>query len=110
MKWLKKNYEYSDVFSFKKRFVTNNFFYFYKPNQELCAGVIVTKKEGNACERHKIKRQVKSILLEENKLSNFKFKIIIKAKNKFSINNFNEVNHEIIGALKKISRKVEGWY
>lgn len=106
MEWLKKSYEYSDVFAFRRRFISDNFFYYYKPYHCFKAGVIITKKEGNSCERHKIKRQVKSILVEKERAAEYKFMLIIKARNKFSIKNFNAASEEISRTLVKISKKV----
>ncbi|MBN1298890.1 MAG: ribonuclease P protein component [Actinobacteria bacterium] len=101
---LKKN---SDFESFRKRNVQVNSEYFKvilikldDSSDRLRLGYVVSKKIGKAVERNKLKRQIKEIFRNLQKINKDSFNILIIAKKPIMNLGFNSLKDQILKSLQ----------
>ena len=97
---IKKYREYKELFNLRK-FKRNNLFtiYFRKNNYNITrVGLSVSKKNGNAVTRNKIKRQVRNIL--DKKLTyKENYDLVIVISYKYNINEYSKNEDSLIKLL-----------
>lgn len=100
---IKKYREYKELFNLRK-FKRNNIFtiYFRKNNYNITrVGLSVSKKNGNAVTRNKIKRQVRNIL--DKKLTyKENYDLVIVISYKYNINEYSKNEDSLIKLLNTL--------
>jgi ribonuclease P protein component len=105
---LKKTDDFSSVFSFRKRFSSNNFVVHYKPNANNYPqiGFVVSKKVAKkAVDRNYMRRVLREFCRNEL-TANFSVDVIIQVKKRFENTEFLIVNYELGLLLNKIEQKL----
>ena len=101
-KIIKESATYSKIIS-EKQSVRNIYFsiYYQKSNKNLY-GISVPKKFGKAYQRNKIKRQIKNIIInnEKNIKTNYSYVIIIKEASKKLT--YQQLAEELLELFKKV--------
>ena len=102
-KIIKKSETYSKIISINNN-LKNKYFsiYFEKSNENNKYGITVPKKVGKAYIRNKLKRQVKNIIITNEKdiQNNFNYVIIIKEAT--LLLDYNEMKNELLNILRKV--------
>ena len=102
-KIIKKSETYSKIISINNN-LKNKYFsiYFEKSNENNKYGITVPKKVGKAYIRNKLKRQVKNIIITNEKdiQNNFNYVIIIKEDT--LLLDYNEMKNELLNILRKV--------
>lgn len=99
---IKKKREIDAVFNTRTK-KGNSYFTIYKKNQEEDANfrfaMSIGRKYGNAVERNKIKRQIRSIVRENQNRINKGIEFVIVIKPQSSVLNFMEISDNVIKLL-----------
>ena len=102
-KIIKKSETYSKIISINNN-LKNKYFsiYFEKSNENNKYGITVPKKVGKAYIRNKLKRQVKNIIITNEKdiQNNFNYVIIIKEAT--LLLDYDEMKNELLNILRKV--------
>ena len=101
-KILKKSEDFTEIINKGKKIKNQFFSIFYLRNEKTLYGITVPKKYGKAHLRNKIKRQIKNIIITNEKYiqTNLKYVIIIKECSKKI--EYQELEKELIELLKKV--------
>ena len=101
-KIIKKNEIFSNIISHKQNIKNKYFSIYYEKSNNNHYGITIPKRIGKAHIRNKIKRQIKNIIItnEKNIPNNFNYVIIIKEAIKFL--NYQEMVNELINIMKKV--------
>lgn len=102
---IKKNYEYERIIQNIKCIKILDFIFYYEKKQQenYKFGISVGKKIGNAVVRNKIKRQIKSIIDENNYTNNFNCIIIVRKS--ILKRDYQEIKQNLNIALKKVIKE-----
>lgn len=100
---IKKYREFKEILN-KKKFLKNDLFCLYFRNNDYAytrIGILVTKKNGNAVIRNKIKRQTRSII---DSLTNYDVPIdlIVVINKKYDVNNFWKNKEQLASVFNKV--------
>lgn len=100
---VKKYREFKEILN-KRKFIKNELFcvYFRDSKYDYSRyGILLTKKNGNAVIRNKIKRQMRSII---DSVTTYKVPIdvIVVVNKKYDVKNFNENKDKLASVLLKI--------
>ena len=100
---IKKSETYSEIIS-KKKCIKNKYFsvYYEKTNIENKYGITIPKKIGKAHIRNKIKRQIKNIIMTNEKNIQMGFNYVIIIKEAILELTYQNIEKEIIDLLKKV--------
>ena len=103
---LKKDKQFSYIYKKGKKKSTNNFTLFYLASkfENYKIGYSISKKQGKACKRNKLKRRLKEIVRKNNLAKNY-FNYIILARENSSQLEFNDIEKEIILLFKKFYKE-----
>lgn len=103
---LKKDKQFSYIYKKGKKKSTNNFtlFYLVSKFENYKIGYSISKKQGKACKRNKLKRRLKEIVRKNNLAKNY-FNYIILARENSSQLEFNDIEREIILLFKKFYKE-----
>lgn len=103
---LKKDKQFSYIYKKGKKKSTNNFTLFYLASkfENYKIGYSISKKQGKACKRNKLKRRLKEIVRKNNLAKNY-FNYIILARENSSQLEFNDIEREIILLFKKFYKE-----
>ena len=103
---LKKDKQFSYIYKKGKKKSTNNFTLFYLASkfENYKIGYSISKKQGKACKRNKLKRRLKEIVRKNNLTKNY-FNYIILARENSSQLEFNDIEKEIILLFKKFYKE-----
>ncbi len=101
---LKKKSEIDAVFNNKKQTGNSYFGVFMKDSERnnFRYGMSIGKKFGNAVERNKMKRQIRSIIRLNQTLINDKYEFILVIKPKANQLDYQTIEIEILKLLKKL--------
>lgn len=100
---VKKNEDFNDIINTGKFLKSYYYNIYYKVSNDNFPkfGIAVSKKYGNAVERNKIKRQIRSIVdHNKNLFSNYR-NYIIMIKKGVKVINYSQMEQEFIHLLKK---------
>ena len=102
-KIIKKSDTYSDIIS-KKQAVKNKYFsiYYDKSNENNRYGITVPKKIGKANVRNKLKRQIKNIIVTNEKDIQIGFNYVIIIKEASKELSYIDMQQELLNLLKKV--------
>lgn len=103
---VKKYREFKEILD-KRHFKRSRVFTVYFRQNEFGFeryGILITKKNGNAVVRNKIKRQIRSIIDNSTDFSN-SYDIIVVVSKKYSIDEFSNNNVELTTILTSIREK-----
>lgn len=100
---IKKYREFKEILN-KRKFLKNDLFCLYFRNNDYThtrIGILVTKKNGNAVIRNKIKRQTRSII---DLLTNYDvpLDIIVVINKKYDVNNFWVNKEQLASVFNKV--------
>ena len=102
-----KNYEFSSIIQNRNFFKSSSFVLYYEPRKQEHAriGISVGKKIGNAVQRNKVKRQVRSMV---DSLFDFSeaYDVVLIVRPFYTERNY----HENIDDLKKVKNRVDQKY
>lgn len=104
---VKKYREFKEIMNLRK-FKRNEIYsvYFKEKSLEFSrVGILVTKKNGNAVTRVKIKRQVRSIIDEALDYRNEKYDYIVAISKNYSTEEFNKNKALLVKLLNSIKEK-----
>lgn len=103
---LKKDKQFSYIYKKGKKKSTNNFTLFYLASkfENYKIGYSISKKQGKACKRNKLKRRLKEIVRKNNLAKNY-FNYIILARENSSQLEFKDIEKEIILLFKKFYKE-----
>lgn len=101
-----KYQEFSAIISSTRRIKTRHFLINYRPNQSGKAriGISVSKRNGIAVTRNKIKRQIRDMIGQGFDLSR-PVDIVIVARVAYDTRDFAEEKNELIGAIANIGEQ-----
>lgn len=102
-KIIKKSKTYSDIIS-KKNNIKNKYFsvYYDESNFENKYGITIPKKIGKANVRNKIKRQIKNIIITNEKDIQTGFNYVIIIKEAILELDYSQMVKELLNILKKV--------
>jgi ribonuclease P protein component len=102
-KIIKKSETYSEIISEKKSYKSKYFSVYYKKtNENNKYGITVPKKVGKAHIRNKLKRQIKNIIITNEKDIQTGFNYVIIIKEASLELSYQELSYEILSLLKKV--------
>lgn len=100
---VKKNFEFQKMINSEKQVISDSLIVYYKKNNKyLRVGISVSKKFANAVYRNKERRQIKGVL-DEIKLYDLKFDVIIIVRKKFLNFNYEIKKREIKKILEGLA-------
>ena len=102
-KIIKESKMYSDIIS-KKNSIKSKYYniYFDETNDDNKYGITVPKKIGKANIRNKIKRQIKNIIIKNEKNIQTGFNYVIIIKEAILELNYYQMAEELLNTLKKV--------
>lgn len=103
---LKKNHDIAKIVQKRQRIGKFNYIVYYQKNNDPIPkfAISVSKKYGNAVERNKAKRIVRSICQNIiNKITNYNFVIVVKLNSKNK--NYFELEQELLLIFETITKK-----
>ncbi len=103
-KIIKKSTTFTEIISKKQNLKNKYFSIYYVSSSETLYGITVPKKIGKAHIRNKIKRQVKNIIVTNEKdiQNNYSYVIIIKEAVKEL--KYSDLEKELISLIKKVRK------
>lgn len=103
-KIIKKSTTFTEIISKKQNLKNKYFSIYYVYSSETLYGITVPKKIGKAHVRNKIKRQIKNIIVTNEKdiQNNYNYVIIIKEAVKKL--NYSDLEKELISLIKKVRK------
>ncbi len=103
-KIIKKSTTFTEIISKKQNLKNKYFSIYYVNSSETLYGITVPKKIGKAHVRNKIKRQIKNIIVTNEKdiQNNYNYVIIIKEAVKKL--NYSDLEKELISLIKKVRK------
>ena len=103
-KIIKKSEIFSQIISEKKAFKNKYFsIYYQKSNENNKYGITIPKKVGKANVRNKIKRQIKNIIMTNEKDIPNGFNYVIIIKEVAQELSFKDLSCELLDLIKKVS-------
>lgn len=101
-KIIKKSEDFTKIISSRQSFKNKYFSVFYINSDKTLYGITVPKKVGKANVRNKLKRQVKNIIIQNEKdiQTNISYVIIIKEAAKEL--SYTSLEQELLNLLKKV--------
>lgn len=103
---IKKSNEIDAIIHNKKRYGNNFFVIYYKENKEnhFRFAISIGKKYGNAVERNKIKRQIRSVFRNFKLFPNNDYVVVVKRSAKDL--NFSQIEENLIKDINKITKEI----
>ena len=104
---VKQNSLFNEIIH-KGKFFYNNFFIIYKlesTEYKPKFGIAVSKKNGNAVTRNKIKRQIRTLIDNNKNLFSKKYNYIIMIKRAYNNLSFAEKSKNFISLLRKVNNE-----
>lgn len=99
---LKKNIEFSKIYSSGKSIAGKSVVIFYKKGNAKKIGFSVSKKVGNAVQRNRIKRILREIVRKNIDLFPNSYNFIILARIKIKGLSYKEVEREVVKLVKGV--------
>ncbi len=102
-KIIRKSQTYTEIIN-KKNNVKSKYFsiYYEKSDKDNKYGITIPKKIGKANIRNKIKRQIKNIIITNEKDIQTRFNYVIIVKEAILELNYYEMTEELLNILKKV--------
>jgi len=105
---IKKDTEFTDIIHHCPYQKNNYFVIYYRKNKEHNRfGISVPKKTGKANIRNKIKRRIKNILDQNEKLVHSSYDYVIIIRKRLLELNYQEIEDQLINLIKQIGEKNE---
>ncbi len=103
-----KNYEFSSIIGQKKQVVSNSFVCYFEKRKEAHArvGISVGKKLGNAVQRNKVKRQVRS-MIDHHFDFTCDFDLILIVRPRYKNQNYLENENELKTNIARIEKRIK---
>lgn len=104
-KIIRKSETYSEIISLKNNIKSEYFSIYYQPtNNSNKYGITVPKKIGKANVRNKIKRQIKNIIITNEKNIQIGFNYVIIIKEASLALTYQELYDKLLNLLKKVRK------
>ncbi|MBN0919564.1 ribonuclease P protein component [[Mycoplasma] gypis] len=98
---VKKNWEFQNIISHRKQFVSKYVIIYYEPHDSFQVGISIPKAFANACTRNKFKNQIRHII-RKNDFLDIKARTIIIVRKDFFLIDFAKKELEIKKLYERI--------
>ena len=103
-KIIRNSETYTEIISNKQSVKNKYFSIYYKENDKALYGISVPKKVGKANVRNKIKRQIKNIIIQNEKNIQNKYSYVIIIKEGLLELTYQEMTYELLNLFKKVGK------
>ena len=104
-KILQKSDDFSIIISTGKKLKNKYFSLYYKENNKVLYGITVPKKTGKAVIRNKLKRQIKNIIVKNEKTIQSGYNYVIIVKETSLELNYEGLTNNLLDLMKKVGTK-----